>query len=102
MTSHHWVISAIGAGEAFAAGAADTWSDAWTCALRAAYRALLDGQLPDLQVAIDGRPEAILSPGRDSSGALDSARITAALVELHQGATAHLVADQLTASAATA
>ncbi len=102
MTSHHWTISAIGAGEAFAADVADTWTDAWTGALRAARRGLLDGQLPDLQVAIDGRPEAVLSPGRDPSGAPDPAWVTAALVELRQSATAHLVADQLTAPAGTA
>jgi hypothetical protein len=102
MTNHHWTISAIGADEAFAAGTADTWAGAWTGALRAARRGLLDGHLPDLQVAIDGRPEAVLSPGRDRSGALDPARVTAALVELHQGGTTHLIADQLTEPAGTA
>jgi hypothetical protein len=99
MTSHHWTISAVGAGEAFDAGVADTWTDTWTEALRAARRALLDEQLSDLQLAIDGRPEAILCPGRDASGALDPAEVTADLAEMHQGATAHLIADQLTAPA---
>lgn len=97
MTRHHWSIRAIGAGEDFAAGCANTWTDTWTAALRAARQALLAGELPDLQVAIDGRPDAVLSPGRDRAGVLDPAEVTAALVELHQGATVHLVTDLLTA-----
>jgi hypothetical protein len=99
MTSHHWTISPICASDTFAAGAADTWTGTWTEALRAVRRALLDEQLPDVQLAIDGRPEAVFSPGRDASGALDPQEVTAALVEMHQGATAHLIADQLTAPA---
>lgn len=95
-TGYRWTISAVTAPHPWAEGTADDLTGAWTTALRAARAGLLGGQLPDLAISVNGQPEAILFPRRDPAGAVDAAEVTASLVEMHQGATAHLIAALLT------
>lgn len=90
---HRWAISAIDSTTEHGGGAAATVTDAWIAALAAGRAALLAGHLDTLAVAIDGEVEAMLDPGRDAGGRLEAAAVTATLVEMHQGATAHLITD---------
>lgn len=100
MTHSHevcWSISGIDQRTDYRSGATANLSQAWLAALSAGRAALLAGRLPNLAVYINGELEAMLSPGRNHTGQLDPAEITAALVEIHQGATAGELIDQLTA-----
>ncbi|MGH7745755.1 MAG: hypothetical protein ACREQ5_13350, partial [Candidatus Dormibacteria bacterium] len=71
---------------------------AYTAALHAGRTALLRGELDTLAVIINDQCEALYTPARDHHGHLDPAQLTAALIDLHQAATAGELADQLTAT----
>jgi hypothetical protein len=96
MTTYRWAISAIGSAAPLRSGVEETLTDTWTTALRSGRHALLTGELDDLAIHVDDQLEALLSPGRDSAGAIDPAEITASVLEMHQGATAHLITDLIT------
>lgn len=96
MTTYRWAISAIGSTAPLRTGVAATLTDTWTAALHAGRAALLAGDLPDLAVHVADQLEALLHPGRDRAGALNPAEVTARLVEIHQGATGHLITDLIT------
>jgi hypothetical protein len=79
------------------AGAASSAERAWLAALAAGRAALLAGELADLAVAVDDpQPTALYHPGRDADGRLDPSAVTAALLEIYQGATAAGVAAAIT------
>jgi hypothetical protein len=87
--AHRWAITNIGG---------ETHPEAWTRALAAGRAALLAGELDTLAITVDDEdPAALYSPARDERGALDPADVTAVLVEIHQNATAAMLADRLVA-----
>lgn len=97
---HYWAITTITAAggdtPAHRAGAAATHTEAWTHALAAGRTALLAGELATLAVTVDDQhPSALYDPGHDEHGNLDSAKVTAALVEIHQAVTASDLTEQL-------
>jgi len=96
--AHRWAIKNIGDPGQHRAGVAATHSDAWVQALAAGRAALLGGDLDTLAVIVDDEdPAALYSPARDEHGVLDAADVTADLVEIHQNATAAVLADRLVA-----
>lgn len=96
MTTHRWAITAIGCSNVLSAGTAPTLTDTWTAALRVGRAALLSGDLGDLAIRIGDRLEAQITPGRDHAGVINPEELTQSLVEVHQAATAHLIAEALT------
>ncbi|MQA12810.1 MAG: hypothetical protein GEV09_01185 [Pseudonocardiaceae bacterium] len=100
---HRWAVTTItepGAQTtAHRAGTTATRTEAWTHALAAGRAALLAGELDTLAITVDDdHASALYTPARDTGGALATAQITAALVEIHQAVTAGDLADQLTAT----
>ena len=97
--AHRWAITNIGGDPGQQrAGVAETHPEAWTRALAAGRAALLAGELDTLAITVDDEdPAALYSPARDERGALDPADVTAVLVEIHQNATAAMLADRLVA-----
>ncbi len=92
---HRWSITAISATTVHRQGVASGLPYTWTEALTAGRVALLAGELDTLAVSIDGELEAMHTPGLTTDGTLDPQDLTAALVEIHQCVTAHLLAEQL-------
>lgn len=79
------------------AGRASSHAAAWTAALRTARTALLAGELDTLAVTIgDDHCGALYAPARDQDGHINPDQLTAALIDLHQAATAAELADKLT------
>lgn len=97
-TAYRWAIAALDAAEQpYSTGTGADHTDAWTHALTAGRTALLTGALDTLAVTIDDHREAVYDPGRDEHGDLDPARVTAALVDLHQAVTSGDLATRLAA-----
>ncbi len=100
-SAYDWAITDIGdqTTTPHRAGRASSHAAAWTAALRAARTALLAGELDTLVVTIgDDHCGALYTPARDPHGRIDPDQLTAALVELHQAATAGELTDQLAAT----
>jgi hypothetical protein len=98
-SAYAWAIMDIGAQTTtpHRAGRASSHAAAWTAALRAARTALFAGELDTLAVTIgDDHCGALYAPARDQDGHINPDQLTAALIELHQAATAAELADQLT------
>lgn len=95
---YDWAITAISAQNAgpHRSGRATGHAAAWTAALRAGRAALLAGELDTLAVTIGDVPCcALYTPARDQHGRIDPDQLTAALLDLHQAATAADTADLL-------
>ncbi|MGD9991441.1 hypothetical protein [Pseudonocardia sp.] len=94
---HRWAIYRDPAGlDVVRTGTAASITDAWIAALAVGRAVLIDGTVTDLAVAVDDAfPSVLYSPARDESGRVDAAAVTRAFVDIVQGQTAALVAEQL-------
>ncbi|MGQ0480976.1 MAG: hypothetical protein ACT4O0_08115 [Pseudonocardia sp.] len=96
-SDYRWSIANIGSTTAHRSGSAANLTQAWTAALTAGRTGLLSGELDTLAVSVNGELEALHTPGFRADGSLDPGALTADLVEIHQGATEHKLAEQLAA-----